>query len=1004
MQKRFLILQVCLVLILTCFSSYIQAAGLTSLEESKAGYDSRVKAVMEGWASSDSVPIWMSGNELDLAVCLAKLAADTNIDQVNDHLVNNIQRGSDSDFYGVWLIRIYCLYKDKLMQAAKDRMLQVIEEIADITAPNQTHYGSENHWFQEQSNAYLYHQLTGEDTSGYRHYLLEAMHRRVKHDFTEINSPGYLGPTMRAIVNLYDFAEDPVVKKAAEVTLDFMWICYAVQSLDRMRGGPYGRSFHVDWRNDDWGHTYDALYWLSLVWLGNGDPTVRVMENPNKTTEWPHQPGSDYDANLVFSAASGYRIPDVVVDLAVDREGRAPFVYKGYHKGSLPIGGSGEWTEADCYHYYYHTPHYLLASGKVQGYHSMSRWDIVFDTDHLAFIKNMFDLNSVTQYENVVICSANQVEYSSSIDEVVEENKIIFFREGESFGTARRGVIEMGLASDYGSFASWKAHIKANTSLSDDTYISAKGDVIKFTTGQTIVSVNGKPYRPYTSWKFMDSPYVTSELNSAHIEVRKNGRELILDFSDAANPFKSGSSTELQAFASSDITEGASPLTVQFTGVASGGDGAYSYSWDFGDSVTAQGQTVSHTYQSEGIYPATLTVTDGRGTIDSDTIIIEVSVAPVLPGVPIRLILPSAQTAGSQFEVDIQLGDAAHPIADLFGISFCLFYPTQHLSLVSTDNEGILGSDLISILTPDESQGKIRIGLSRKNPSGGFDGYGHLMSLRFIISGHSVGETLTLYLDKITATNSGGHLIESYSFPAQTTVTNLLVWPGDLNNDGEVNEIDILPVGLYWLLEGPVRPNASYNWEAQPASAWDPISAAYADANGDGVVDEREIIVIGLNWNQDWSQGQGLATLNPGRTLNSNPLDAYRTIYRFIRDVPESEAITRIKTLLSSLITADIPLSSKLFQNYPNPGNLETWIPFTLDKEDTVLINIYDLSGRLIRTLDMGTTPPGEYIKKERAAYWDGKDMAGKGVSSGVYWYEFKTGKTIFTRKMMILN
>lgn len=700
MQKRFLILQVCLALTLTCFSSYIQAAGLTSLKESKAGYNSRVKAVLDGWAAVNPIPPWPEhGDEKDVAVCLAKLAADTDIAQVNNHLANNSQLGLDSDFYCLWLVRIYYLYENKLKQAAKDNILRVLKESTNIR-PNQTRYGSENHWFQEQSNAYLYRQLMGQDTSGFRRYLLKAMHLRVKYDFTEINSPGYQAPVVKAIANLYDFAEDPVVKKAAEVTLDFIWACYAVQSLDRMRGGPYGRSFAVDWRDDDWGHTWDGLYWLSFVWLGNGDQTVSVMGYIVRNSIEPHEMVvvSDYDANMVFAATSGYRIPDVVVDIAVDREGRAPFVYKGYHKGAPPIEGSGEWTTADCYHYYYHTPHYLLASGKVQDYYSMSRWDIVFDTDYLAFIKNMFKLDSVTQYKNVVLCSKTPVEYSSSIDEVVEENKIEFFREGESFGAVRGGVIEMGLASDYSSFASWKAHIKANTSLSGNTYISAKGDVIKFTTGPTIVSVNGKPYTDYTNWKFMDSPYITSELNSAHIKVRKDGRELILDFSEIENPFKSEDNNELEALVSSDITEG--------------------------DSSPA--------------------------------------------------------------------------------------------------------------------------------------------------------------------------------------VTNLLVWPGDLNNDGEVNEIDILPVGLYWLLKGPVRPNASSNWEAQPSPAWDPIRAAYADANGDGVVDEREIIVIGLNWNHDWSQGQGAATLNPGRTPNSNPLDAYQAIYRFIRDIPESEAITRIKTLLSSLITADL--------------------------------------------------------------------------------------------------
>ncbi|MEW5767788.1 MAG: PKD domain-containing protein [bacterium] len=432
-------------------------------------------------------------------------------------------------------------------------------------------------------------------------------------------------------------------------------------------------------------------------------------------------------------------------------------------------------------------------------------------------------------------------------------------------------------------------------------------------------------------------------------------------------------------------------------------DDILSYSWDLDGDGLYDDSTVlnpSFTRSLPGTYLVSLKVRENEGGQATDTATVEV-LPP--PGAPISLIFPVSLTAGNQFEVDIEVGDEADSVSDLLGISFCLYYPAQHLHLISADTQGILGSDLLSVLEP-ESQGKIRIGLSRKNLNGGFDGYGRLMSLKFRISEQAGGETLTLYLDEITAKDSGDQPIEHYSFPARMTVTDLPVWPGDLNNDGSVNEIDILPIASYWLLTGPSRPNASSNWAGQPSPVWVPVEATYADANGDGAVDEREVIVIGVNWGLSRSPGQGAAALNPGWTSDFSALDAYQTIFRFIRDIPESEAITRIRALLVSLIEEAIPSATKLLQNYPNPVNPETWIPFTLSKEERVVIHIYDLSGRLIRTMDVGITLPGEYTRPGKAAYWDGKDMAGMEVASGVYFYELKTGGFVAIRKMVVLR
>ncbi|MDI6791360.1 MAG: PKD domain-containing protein [bacterium] len=99
-----------------------------------------------------------------------------------------------------------------------------------------------------------------------------------------------------------------------------------------------------------------------------------------------------------------------------------------------------------------------------------------------------------------------------------------------------------------------------------------------------------------------------------------------------------------------------------------------------------------------------------------------------------------------------------------------------------------------------------------------------------------------------------------------------------------------------------------------------------------------------------------------------------------------------------------IPSQSFLSQSYPNPLNPEAWIPFGLSQPAKVVINIYSVSGQLIRTLDLGKKPVGIYEDKEKAAYWDGKDNQGHKVASGVYLYQLKAGDFISTRKMIVVK
>lgn len=95
---------------------------------------------------------------------------------------------------------------------------------------------------------------------------------------------------------------------------------------------------------------------------------------------------------------------------------------------------------------------------------------------------------------------------------------------------------------------------------------------------------------------------------------------------------------------------------------------------------------------------------------------------------------------------------------------------------------------------------------------------------------------------------------------------------------------------------------------------------------------------------------------------------------------------------------------NQLLQNFPNPFNPETWIPFQLADKSTVTIQIYTPTGNLVRTLSLGVMAAGNYTSQSKAIHWDGRNNRGEPVSSGIYLYTINAGEFSATRKMLIMK
>jgi hypothetical protein len=105
--------------------------------------------------------------------------------------------------------------------------------------------------------------------------------------------------------------------------------------------------------------------------------------------------------------------------------------------------------------------------------------------------------------------------------------------------------------------------------------------------------------------------------------------------------------------------------------------------------------------------------------------------------------------------------------------------------------------------------------------------------------------------------------------------------------------------------------------------------------------------------------------------------------------------------------TEVLPRAYALDQNHPNPFNPATSISYAIPSQVNgapvasthVTLQIYDIRGRVVRSLVSARQAPGLY-----SARWDGKDDRGVSVSSGMYFYRLKTEHFTRTRKMMMVK
>ncbi len=209
--------------------------------------------------------------------------------------------------------------------------------------------------------------------------------------------------------------------------------------------------------------------------------------------------------------------------------------------------------------------------------------------------------------------------------------------------------------------------------------------------------------------------------------------------------------------------------------------------------------------------------------------------------------------------------------------------------------------------------------------------------------------------------------------------TELPPMTADVNNDGSVNVLDLVVIASELGNTG--------------------INLA-VDVNGDGVINVLDLILVA-------GMFEGAAAAPSAQPQVPETLTAVE-VQRWLTDARALEVrdpiMKRGFLVLEQLLVALTPKETELLSNYPNPFNPETWIPYRLAKDANVTLTIYDSSGQVIRTLDVGYRIAAAYENRSKAVYWDGRNELGEPVASGIYFYTLTARDFSATRRMVILK
>ena len=390
--------------------------------------------------------------------------------------------------------------------------------------------------------------------------------------------------------------------------------------------------------------------------------------------------------------------------------------------------------------------------------------------------------------------------------------------------------------------------------------------------------------------------------------------------------------------------------------------------------------TVELAFDGDFDTDATLTFTVGADAVAgySEDFTVQVSVTAIEQSNATVSVSPASVQSpdvGEQLTFSLNIANGVN----IAGYQATMFFDRTAFRLVDFTEGDYLPADAFFAdpIEIYESASSNRVILAANTLAAASNGDGTLVTLTFKVVDFKAS---TLTLSQVYLVDADGKRWEATTSNGAVTVppepTEETV--GDINRDGVVDILDLTIVG------------ARFGQRGQNS----------ADLNGDGLVDIVDLVLVASEFGGEaaapslYPQALELLSAAEVRQWLSQAHQLALTDPTYLRGI----------TVLEQLHAALIPQESALLPNYPNPFNPETWIPYRLAQDAFVTLTIYDGSGRVVRTLDVGHQTAGYYTDRTKAAYWDGNNQFGEGVASGVYFYHLSAGDFSATRKMLILK
>jgi hypothetical protein len=328
--------------------------------------------------------------------------------------------------------------------------------------------GSENHDMMDLSNAFLALQAVeglpeykarklpdgytaAEHVKAWTEYYKLYCNVRIKRGlFVEI-SPTYGKYFLPELINMYEFAEDTELRRRMEMLLHVVWADWAIDQLGGIRGGGKTRVYQGHYAQRG---TSDSWSFLGRILIGKGD----------------YFQTKHYEAQYVL-ALTRYRLPDVVIDLALSNDERGDYVYQSMRPSKLaeplesrPNELEGYWMDgSDAGHmvrYSYCTPDYIMGSWMFDpkldyaAINTQNRWQgIIFATDMQSRVfpqcvglgnGKTYNQHVAVQHKNVMIVQKNRAKTKQAgamrvwftenmRDRIKERNGWLFLQEGNAY-------------------------------------------------------------------------------------------------------------------------------------------------------------------------------------------------------------------------------------------------------------------------------------------------------------------------------------------------------------------------------------------------------------------------------------------------------------------------------------------------------------------------------------------------------------------------------------------